>query len=209
MVCPGTATDWSSRCRVALNSSAKPRAVSMSSIMTSMFGVPGRPRSCTLPVSPGIDTGRTTTMRSAKPTAENRSSENSPLGTLRENPHTRTGCTVTPLAPRVVLVAKGGEDIVGFIAGHLTRRFGCDGELEWLDVVEEARRSGVAGDLLRALATWFEGCQARRICVDVDPQNAPARAFYRKHGAQDLNAHWLVWPDITRITQPTRSPRTT
>jgi len=45
------------------------------------------------------------------------------------------------LAPRVVLVAEGGEDIVGFIAGHLTRRFGCDGELEWLDVVAECRRN--------------------------------------------------------------------
>ena len=106
------------------------------------------------------------------------------------------------LASRVVLVAEDGEDIVGFIAGHLTRRFGCDGELEWLDVVEEARRTGVAGDLLRALAEWFAGRQARRICVDVDPQNAPARAFYRKHGAQDLNPHWLVWPDITSVLVP-------
>src|SRR5205814_8988065 len=33
-------------------------------------------------------------------TDENRSRENSPLGTLRENPHTRTGCTVTALAVR-------------------------------------------------------------------------------------------------------------
>ena len=102
------------------------------------------------------------------------------------------------LAPRVVLVAEGGEDIVGFIAGHLTRRFGCDGELEWLDLVAACRRTGVAGELWRALATWFAGREARRICVDVDPQNAPARAFYRKHGAQDLNPHWLVWPDTSR-----------
>ena len=106
------------------------------------------------------------------------------------------------LAPRVVLVAAGGEDIVGFIAGHLTRRFGCDGELEWLDVVAECRRTGVAGELWRALATWFAGRQARRICVDVDPQNAPARAFYRKHGAQDLNPHWLVWPDTSVVATP-------
>ena|SRR5436190_7745809 len=89
-----------------------------------------------------------------------------------------------------------------FIAGHLTRRFGCDGELEWLDVVAECRRTGVAGELWRALATWFAGHQARRICVDVDPQNAPARAFYRKHGAQDLNAHWFVWPDTSVVATP-------
>src|SRR5258707_9939912 len=106
------------------------------------------------------------------------------------------------LAARVVLVAEGGEDIVGFIAGHLTRRFGCDGELEWLAVVAECRRTGVAGELWQAIATWFAGRQARRICVDVDPQNAPARAFYRKHGAQDRNAHWLVWPDTSVVATP-------
>src|SRR6266568_9279617 len=52
--------------------------------------------------APGVSRDRRwpTTMRSAKPTAENRSSENSPLGTLRETPHTRTGCTVTALAVR-------------------------------------------------------------------------------------------------------------
>src|SRR6266576_3918316 len=66
----------------------------------SMLGVPGRPTSCTIPLFFGIPTGRSTTMCSAKPTAENRSSENSPRGTLRENPHTRTGCTVTLLAVR-------------------------------------------------------------------------------------------------------------
>jgi len=108
------------------------------------------------------------------------------------------------LAPRVVLVAEDREEIMGLIAGHLTRRFGCDGELEWLDVVAERRRTGVAGELLRALATWFAGRQARRICVDVDPDNAPARAFYRKHRAQDLNPHWLVWPDITRVVATPR-----
>ncbi len=97
---------------------------------------------------------------------------------------------------------RGWSSSQRFIAGHLTRRFGCDGELEWLDVVAECRRTGVAGELWRALATWFAGRQARRICVDVDPQNAPARAFYRKHGAQDLNPHWLVWPDTSVVATP-------
>ena len=105
------------------------------------------------------------------------------------------------LLPRIVLVAAEEGVLVGFIAGHLTRRFDCDGELEWLDVISERRRRGIAGELLAALVTWFDSCQARRICVDVDPQNASARAFYRKHGATDLNPHWLVWHDITTLAR--------
>jgi Acetyltransferases len=103
------------------------------------------------------------------------------------------------LAPRVVLVALQDSRMVGFIAGHLTWRYDCDGEVEWINVIPEERRTGVAGELLRLLASWFAGQQAKRICVDVDPENARARAFYRKHGAQDLNPHWLVWPDITLL----------
>ena len=103
------------------------------------------------------------------------------------------------LALRVVLVASQDRGIVGFIAGHLTRRYDCDGEVEWINVIPEERRTGVAAELLRLLASWFAGQQAKRICGDVDPENAPARAFYRKHGAQDLNPHWLVWPDITLL----------
>jgi GNAT superfamily N-acetyltransferase len=103
------------------------------------------------------------------------------------------------LAPRVVLVAAQDTRIVGFIAGHLTRRYDCDGELEWINVIPEERRTGVAAELLRWLASWFVRHDAKRICVDVDPENAPARAFYRRHRAQDLNPHWLVWPDITLL----------
>src|SRR5262245_54255412 len=117
------------------------------------------------------------------------------LGYLRGTHHPQQA-----LAPRVVLVASRDHTLVGFIAGHLTRRYDCDGELEWLNVASEARRSGVAGALLRLLASWFAGQGAKRVCVDVDPENGPARGFYRKHGAQDLNPHWLVWPGITSLS---------
>ena len=103
------------------------------------------------------------------------------------------------LAPRVIYVAVDNSRIIGFIAGHLTRRFDCDGELQWLNVVSERRRSGVARELLLVLASWFAEKGAKRICVDADPENPTARAFYRKHGAQDLNPHWVVWPDITEL----------
>jgi hypothetical protein len=103
------------------------------------------------------------------------------------------------LAPRVVLVASQDGRIVGFIAGHLTWRYDCDGEVEWINVIPErtSHRSGRRATPPAGL--WFVRQQAKRICVDVDPENAPARAFYRKHGAQDLNPHWLVWPDIAAL----------
>lgn len=103
------------------------------------------------------------------------------------------------LPPRVVYVAVDGDSVVGLIAGHLTRRFGCDGELQWILVRPDHRGRGVAAELLRLLAAWFAGRNARRICVDVDPENAAARRFYRKHGAGDLNRHWLVWDDIGAV----------
>jgi ribosomal protein S18 acetylase RimI-like enzyme len=103
------------------------------------------------------------------------------------------------LMPRVIYVALEGDSVVGFIAGHLTRRYACDGELEWIDVVAERRRSGVASELLRLLAAWFAGEKALRICVDVDPTNTIARRFYTRHGAESLNPHWLVWNDINVV----------
>ncbi len=101
------------------------------------------------------------------------------------------------LLPRVAYVAETTDSLVGFIAGHLTRRYECDGELQWIDVVEQRRGQGIAGELLQMLATWFVEKEARRICVD--PANYRARRFYAKHGAEKLNQHWLVWNDIQSV----------
>jgi ribosomal protein S18 acetylase RimI-like enzyme len=103
------------------------------------------------------------------------------------------------LIPRMGFVALESDSFVGFIAGHLTTRHGCDGELEWIDVIPERRGSGVAPELLRLLAAWFVKQNARRICVDVDPANAIARRFYARHGATELNPHWLVWSNISAV----------
>ena len=100
------------------------------------------------------------------------------------------------LATRVAFVAEEDRKIVGLIAGHLTRRFGCAGELQWIDVAAERQRAGVASELLRWLAAWFGERGARRVCVDVAPNNAGAREFYRRKGAQDLRPSWMVWPDM-------------
>jgi GNAT superfamily N-acetyltransferase len=86
---------------------------------------------------------------------------------------------------------------IGYIGGHRTERYGCDGELQYLYVSPAARRGGVASEMLRRMAEWFEAQGAARICVDVEPGNARPRAFYRKHGAVDLNPHWLVWEELS------------
>ncbi|MBV9852827.1 MAG: GNAT family N-acetyltransferase [Armatimonadetes bacterium] len=103
------------------------------------------------------------------------------------------------LMPRTIYVALEDDSIVGYIAGHLTRRYECDGELQWVYVAPECRRSGTASELLRLLAAWFVRQGASRVCVNVDPNNMPARRFYARHGAAPLNEHWLVWNDINDL----------
>jgi len=101
------------------------------------------------------------------------------------------------LPPRVMWMATDGESPIGYVAGHLTRRFGCDGELQWIYVVPEYRRTQVGSTLLRLLAEWFLQRGVRRVCVDVGDDSA--RPFYRRHGAVDLNRHWMVWDDISGV----------
>jgi ribosomal protein S18 acetylase RimI-like enzyme len=91
--------------------------------------------------------------------------------------------------------------VVAFAAGHLTTRYACDGELEWINVIPESRGNGVGSELLRLMARWFVENEAFRICVDVEPNNAIARAFYTRHGAETLNRHWLVWNDISTVLE--------
>jgi len=98
------------------------------------------------------------------------------------------------LAPRAMWMATVGESPVGYVAGHLTRRYNCDGELQWIYVVADQRRNHVASELLRLMAEWFVEHDARRVCVDVGDD--AARPFYRRHGAVELNKHWMVWNDI-------------
>src|SRR5579862_6352271 len=43
------------------------------------------------------------------------------------------------LPSRIAFVCADGERIAGLIAGHLTRRHGCGGELEWISVRPEYR----------------------------------------------------------------------
>lgn len=100
------------------------------------------------------------------------------------------------LLPRVIYVAYESDALIGYIAGHLTHRYGCDGELQWIYVTPEWRRKRIASELLRRLAAWFKAQQASRVCVNVAASNVVAHRFYARNGAEGMNQHWLVWNDI-------------
>lgn len=100
------------------------------------------------------------------------------------------------LRARIGYIADSDGKVAGYIGGHLTRRYGCDGEVQYLYVVPEMRRTGIAAKLLRLMAEWFRTQDASRICVNADVTSAAAVAFYEKQGAVALSKHWYVWKDI-------------
>jgi len=108
------------------------------------------------------------------------------------------------LPQRVLYVAAERDAIIGFIAGHLTQRLDCEGELEWIDVDTGYRRKGIASELVRVLAKWFEEQGAYKICVD--PGNESARKFYAANGAENLNAHWMYWKDMSILLKNLPNP---
>lgn len=99
------------------------------------------------------------------------------------------------LPERVILVAADQGQVVGFISGHRTRRFGCDGELQWLNVVEHKRGLGIADQLISRLGAWFVEQGAQRICVNVASDNIAAQRVYARCGAKALSENWMVWKD--------------
>ena len=102
-------------------------------------------------------------------------------------------------ASRGFFVAIDGDTVVGFVAGHRTHRYGCDGELEWINVVRDRRGEGIAGKLIARMGEWFIEQNLARICVDVEPGNAVARKLYARHGAAPFKPYWMVWEDSRRM----------
>lgn len=100
------------------------------------------------------------------------------------------------LEPRKGFVATDGDSIVGYVAGHLTKRFGCEGELQYLYVAPAYRRQGIARALIGRLGKWFVRNGARRVCVNVDAKSPGARELYSSLSATDLRPYWMEWRDI-------------
>lgn len=101
------------------------------------------------------------------------------------------------LAERVIYIATDNNDIIAFVAGHLSTRYDCQGELQWIDTIESYRSKGIATALLKLLGKWFIEHKAYKICVD--PGNPIARKFCKRNGADNLNEHWMFWNDIRNV----------
>jgi ribosomal protein S18 acetylase RimI-like enzyme len=108
-------------------------------------------------------------------------------------------------ATRTAFAATDDKQFVAFIAGHLTTRFACDGELQWLLVAPEARGGRTATLLWTHLQDWFVSQGARRVCVNVEPDNLRARRFYARMGAIEMSPYWMVWTDVAERCTPGRS----
>jgi GNAT superfamily N-acetyltransferase len=108
------------------------------------------------------------------------------------------------LLPRTGYVALAEGAVIGYIAGHLTRRYGYDGEVQYLYVAPKHRRRGVASALLRLLFRWFQEQGVARICVNANIDSPAAVPFYVSQGASALNRYWYVWEDAgNRVSRNT------
>ncbi|MGD0438045.1 MAG: GNAT family N-acetyltransferase [Bryobacteraceae bacterium] len=102
------------------------------------------------------------------------------------------------LEPRILFASVADGFLVGYIAGHFSRRHDTEGELQSIYVLKEFQGRGIGTALLTRLAEWFVGNKRRCVCVGINPKN-PYKRFYDKHGARAINAHWLVWDDIGSV----------
>ena len=92
--------------------------------------------------------------------------------------------------------ALAGGRMAGFVAGHLSERFGLEGELQSIYILPGHQRQGLGTKLVIALARWFEKWNARQVCVD---HKGESEAFYLKLGARLNDRGWLVWDDFSKV----------
>ncbi len=96
-------------------------------------------------------------------------------------------------ADKVLFVAEEGNALLGVVGGF--RRLD-PGEVQlvslWVD--PDARGRGVAGSLIRAVATWARDRGAADVVLFVQEANAPGRALYVRAGFRPTGAREPVGP---------------
>jgi ribosomal protein S18 acetylase RimI-like enzyme len=96
---------------------------------------------------------------------------------------------------RVVFKALIDEKMVGYIAGHLTERYGKEAEIQSFYILIEHQRMGIGSKLLAQFLDWLAAYGVGSLCVGIDGAN-PYQQFYLKYGGAHLNPHWIFWDDL-------------
>ncbi len=74
-------------------------------------------------------------------------------------------------------------EMAGFITARAGKRYG---HLMTLDVAPDWRRQGAGGVLLRQAEAYVAGQGLRKMLLEVEVENHPARAFYQHAGYREL-----------------------
>ncbi|WP_205089818.1 GNAT family N-acetyltransferase [Thalassobacillus pellis] len=104
-----------------------------------------------------------------------------------------------PLNGQFVLVLENDrEEIVGFISGgrERTKRYGYDGEIYTLYLLDDYQKKGLGGLLLHAFSKEMKVHGYDSLLVWVLTKN-PASKFYRKYGAKRVEAEIVTIGDGT------------
>jgi GNAT superfamily N-acetyltransferase len=100
--------------------------------------------------------------------------------------------------PRVIYKAVTGGTIIGYIAGHLTNRYGLDAEIQSFFITKEYQRNGTGKQLLKMFLEWLLIQRVKSLCAGINPVNK-YQAFYLKYGGKYLNEHWIWWEDVEEL----------
>jgi hypothetical protein len=106
---------------------------------------------------------------------------------------------------RVAFKACIDDKMLGFIAGHLTTRFGKDAEIESFHTVAEDE-NGAWGRLLLRFIEWATQHGARSLCVGIGPAQNDYKEFFLRYGAVYLNPHWIYWDDMAALARQIEAP---
>ncbi len=85
----------------------------------------------------------------------------------------------------ITLVAADGDKIYGFVIADRFRRWRSDGmmgRIITIDVVPEVQHAGTGTMLLTAVEDELRQAGCNSVLLEVAVDNAPALAFYKKHG---------------------------